>query len=794
MSQSLKLGIVNGETRLSKFRIAPNQQLLIGKAKTNDIVIDNSHVSGQHAQLLMDETGVLHIVDVGSTNGTYVNGQKLTVGSPFQITGQDKIVLTKSQNIRLVFNPDAHVFKVKSPKPNGGGREIFQDTDLISLLRNKSVITIGRTDQCDLQIAHPTISRLHATIEKRSNGKYVITDKGSMNGTFVNGHRVKGKAQVSEKDLIFIGRFKISFRGIAQDISKSLTISATNIEKTYPNGFVGLKKASFTIASSSLLAVMGPSGCGKSTLLKALCGDSPATSGEVKLFDLELKSNYDYLKTQIGYVPQDDIVHRQLTVQQSLYYAAKLRLPSAKDAQIEAKIKSVLQQLNIEFIKDNLVGKISGGQRKRVSIAVELLTDPMILFLDEPTSPLDPQTIEEFLGILRKLADNGTTVIMVTHKPDDLEFMDSVMFMSAGGHLVYDDSVHNYLSYFGVSKTREVYQELDQNSKKWIDKRNSQRGAESKRIVSTPPVKNVGSIDFMHQFFWLSRRYLSIKLNDKMNTAVMIGQAPIIAMLVCIIFVNITQAVPFLMAISAVWFGANNAAREIVSELPIYKRERMFNQGILPYIFSKLFVLGGFAAIQSLLFIGIVSVFYSNATPPDVEWFNPLSSFLWMLFISIAASMMGLLISALVDTAEKVMTIVPIALIPQIMLAGLVAKISSGFVEFLSYFTLSRWGTEGFSIIQKEVMVGKMEMKEGTGVFADDNPQKFIEPEMIKSDQDTVANAVDNIKGQFHESYDNFGDLQSTLTLDFLAIGFLTLVFFVGIYLALKSKDPIKIN
>ena len=793
MSQSLKLGIVNGETRLSKFRIAPNQQLLIGKAKTNDIVIDHSHVSGQHAQLLMDETGVLHIVDVGSTNGTYVNGQKLTVGSPFQITGQDKIVLTKSQNIRLVFNPD-DFNGVKSPKPNGGGREIFQDTDLISLLRNKSVITIGRTDQCDLQIAHPTISRLHATIEKRSNGKYVITDKGSMNGTFVNGHRVKGKAQVSEKDLIFIGRFKISFRGIAQDISKSLTISATNIEKTYPNGFVGLKKASFTIASSSLLAVMGPSGCGKSTLLKALCGDSPATSGEVKLFDLELKSNYDYLKTQIGYVPQDDIVHRQLTVQQSLYYAAKLRLPSAKDAQIEAKIKSVLQQLNIEFIKDNLVGKISGGQRKRVSIAVELLTDPMILFLDEPTSPLDPQTIEEFLGILRKLADNGTTVIMVTHKPDDLEFMDSVMFMSAGGHLVYDDSVHNYLSYFGVSKTREVYQELDQNSKKWIDKRNSQRGAESKRIVSTPPVKNVGSIDFMHQFFWLSRRYLSIKLNDKMNTAVMIGQAPIIAMLVCIIFVNITQAVPFLMAISAVWFGANNAAREIVSELPIYKRERMFNQGILPYIFSKLFVLGGFAAIQSLLFIGIVSVFYSNATPPDVEWFNPLSSFLWMLFISIAASMMGLLISALVDTAEKVMTIVPIALIPQIMLAGLVAKISSGFVEFLSYFTLSRWGTEGFSIIQKEVMVGKMEMKEGTGVFADDNPQKFIEPEMIKSDQDTVANAVDNIKGQFHESYDNFGDLQSTLTLDFLAIGFLTLVFFVGIYLALKSKDPIKIN
>ena len=741
----------------------------------------------------MDENGHLYIVDMESTNGTFVNGNQLSSAVPVQISSRDKIVLTKSQNIQLVFNPD----DFKTGKPSGskvGGKEVFQDTDLISLLNRKPVIRIGRTAECDLRIDHPTISRLHATIEKRSNGKYVITDKGSLNGTFVNGHRVKGKAQVNEHDIIFIGRFKLSFKGIAQDISKSLTISATNIEKKYPNGFVGLKKCSFTISSSSLVAVMGPSGCGKSTLLKALCGDSPATSGEVKLFDLELKSNYDYLKTQIGYVPQDDIVHRQLTVQQSLYYAAKLRLPSATESQIEAKITSVLQQLNIEFIRNSLVGKISGGQRKRVSIAVELLTDPMILFLDEPTSPLDPQTIEEFLGILRKLADNGTSVIMVTHKPDDLEFMDTVMFMSAGGYLVYDDSVRSYLSYFEVKKTREVYQELDENAKKWISKRERQEQSNSKRIVSTPPVKNVGKIDFMHQFFWLSRRYLSIKLNDKTNTAVMIGQAPIIAMLVCIIFVNITQAVPFLMAVSAIWFGANNAAREIVSELPIYKRERMFNQGILPYIFSKLFVLGGFAAIQSILFIGIITIFYTNASPPEVEWFNPFSSFCWMLFISIAASMMGLLISALVDTAEKVMTIVPIALIPQIMLAGLVAKISSGFVEFLSYFTLSRWGTEGFSIIQEEVMIEKMELKEGTGVLSEDNPPELIEPEMVKSEQDTVANAVDNIKGQFHESYDNFGDLQSTLTLDFMAIGFLTLVFFIGIYLALKSKDPIKIN
>jgi ABC-type multidrug transport system ATPase subunit len=177
---------------------------------------------------------------------------------------------------------------------------------------------------------------------------------------------------------------------------------------------------------------MGPSGCGKTTLLKVLNGETPSTEGRVLISGLDLDENYDYVKTLIGYVPQDDIIHRELTVDQTLYYAARLRMGQVDPELMANKIEQVLSALKIVDHRSKPVSKISGGQRKRVSIAVEILTDPLILFLDEPTSPLDPQTIEEFLSILKDLSLNGTTVVMVTHKPEDLLYMDSVIFMAEG--------------------------------------------------------------------------------------------------------------------------------------------------------------------------------------------------------------------------------------------------------------------------------------------------------------------------------------------------------------------------
>ena len=793
MSNGIKFHFLLNNRASRNYVIRSGQSVVIGRkeqAGVNSVVVDAQIVSGRHALLNVDESGGLFIQDLGSTNGTFVNGNRLENGKSYKISVSDKITLSTSHNIELVIGPAGDRVSAQD--------SIMQSKSIKELLKNKTSISIGRSASCDITIDHRTVSREHANIEKRSDGSIVIIDKNSVNGTFVNSYRINGRTKISKGDRLNIGWFEVPLEGIISPIvdkDNTIAITAKKIEKKYPNGYIGLKRVSFNLTSSSLVAIMGPSGCGKSTLLKGLCGDTPVSSGSIELFGLELESNYQYLRSLIGYVPQDDIVHRDLTVMQSLYYAAKLRIPNASEKQINQKIIEILRELKIDRLKNDYVGKISGGQRKRVSIAVELLSDPLVLFLDEPTSPLDPQTIDEFMQILKDLSQNDTSIIMVTHKPEDLEFMDAIIFMTSNGHVVYNAHVEKYLRHFGVEKTRQVYKELEENPQKWIDLWEAdQRKNKTNPITKQPPSRSE-KIDFFNQFTWLSKRYFSIKINDKFNTGLMILQAPIIAMLVCLIFKNIAMAVPFLMAVSAIWFGANNAAREIVCETAIFKRERMFNQGVFPYIFSKLLVLGVFAAIQSFLFISIVTLFYyKTAGADEVVWNNPGLSFVWMLFLSLSASMMGLFLSAVVTTTERVMTIVPIVLIPQIMLAGIVARIDTFFVEILSYFTLSRWGTEGFSIVQKEVMIEKMEIKEGTGTMSTENPGEFIPIELVPSDQDSTANAVEAIQGQFHESYDKFDSLKGTLNLDFIAVGILTLFFFVGIYWALKLKDSIKIT
>lgn len=774
----MKIGFVINNQLFRKISFKPNEAsaVVIGRDNSCDVSFPTvQNISSQHAQLIQDENNNLYIVDLGSTNGTFINNRKIEKGVQYPFSEKDSVSFASVDSLQLVFNPDSFASK-QAQKPNSiPNTNNLDSTDIIDKFRNKSKITLGRSKENDVWLDHAVVSKFHATIESKGNNVYILTDEGSLNGTYLNGKRISGSEKVTESDTIIIGRFKLSLRGRAKDLTQEVAIRADRISKQFKGGNIGLHKTSFEIPAKSLMAVMGPSGCGKSTLLKALNGDSPPSSGSVYISGLNLSENFDYLKTHIGYVPQDDIVHKELTVEQSLYYAAKLRLENASSEAIHQKIEQVLNELNITHIRKNLVGKISGGQRKRVSIAVEILTDPLILFLDEPTSPLDPQTIEEFLGILKKLSEKGTTVIMVTHKPEDLNYMDNVIFMAEGGHMVYQGDTKTYLNYFGTDDTVKVYTQLvAPKSKKWVEKHNLNNTGSNTKNETKQSLRNLSATNFFSQYWWLTIRYFNIKLNDVSNSLIMVGQAPIIAGLICLIFSNVTSAVPFLMAVCAVWFGTNNAAREIVGETAIYKRERMFNQGILAYIFSKITVLSAFAAIQSLLFTLIISANFSSSDP---SWNNPSGTFVWMLGLSIASTMLGLLLSAVVSTSEKVMTLVPIALIPQIMLAGIVSKIENQFVEILSYVTLSRWGTEGFSIIQDKVSIEHLEPL---------NPENKI--------RETVS-SVDQLKESFHKSYaDRFGDWAFKLSLDELAVFIIAMICFVGIYIALKRKDSIRIK
>jgi ABC-type multidrug transport system ATPase subunit/pSer/pThr/pTyr-binding forkhead associated (FHA) protein len=792
----LRLGFISDGKLLVKFAFVQGQpsEVVIGRSPSSQICLNNNVVSSQHAQLIFDANGNLHIIDLNSSNGTYINNRRIEPGVPYQVRSTDKLHFSGSAGVELVFNPDSYeMAKVqRSTSAKNTGDKNFSTTNILEKFNGKRLLTVGRNPDCDVYLGHDSISRNHATIEKKGPNEFIITDLGSLNGTYVNGRRVNGNMRVSQNDTIIIGRFQLSLSGKVKDLTQEVAIRTERIIKQFDNGKIGLHECSFEIPSKTLLAVMGPSGCGKSTLLKALNGDAPPSSGRVYISGLELNENYDYLKTQIGYVPQDDIVHRELTVEQSLYYAAKLRLEHSDSTFIKQKIEQVLKDLNIEHIRFNLVGKISGGQRKRVSIAVEILTDPLILFLDEPTSPLDPQTIEEFLEILRNLSNKGTTVIMVTHKPEDLNYMDTVIFMAEGGHKVYQGDTSSYLHHFKVEDTIKVYAQLAMpQATKWIN--NHKQNHPALGTMQPPKEKqNSRHANFFHQFWWLTIRYFNIKLNDRVNTLVLVGQAPIIAGLICLIFQSISPAVPFLLAVSAVWFGTNNAAREIVGEAPIYKRERMFNQGILAYMLSKITVLGTFAAIQSLLFTLIITINFSNSDP---SWDAPAKTFLWMLFVSLAASMMGLLLSAIVTTTEKVMTLVPIALIPQIMLAGVVAKISSPLVEVLSYLTLSRWGNEGFCNVQENVRIEVPDIQMPP-------PQDPSFPSATSDVQSNIStkwethSSIEQLKDCFHDNYEKtFGDDWAySFNLDLIAVGSLSLLFFVGIYIALKRKDSIRIR
>ncbi|MET0634471.1 MAG: FHA domain-containing protein [Chitinophagaceae bacterium] len=756
----LKFQFYCGEQVVKKlvFEGSQTRTLSIGRVDT-DIPLPDPRISRMHAQLLYDGS-VVYIIDFNSSGGTFLNNTKIVINEPQLLKNGDIVTFDSSGFSRLEVSSRREAVDTPVVRQDPGNT-------IFSKLKDKNEITIGRSPDCDIVLDHRTVSRRHATVRKEENNKYIITDENSVNGVFLNGSRIR-RAEISINDQLFIGRFQLSLNQIGHNLSKESAVKAELVSKQYRNGYHALKQTTFDLPAGGVIAIMGPSGCGKSTLLKVLNGTIFPTTGNVFINGLDLVENLAYLKTQIGYVPQDDIVHGQLTVRQSLYYAAKIRLNGVSDELIEKKTAVLLKKLNIAFISNNLISAISGGQRKRVSIAVELLSDPAILFLDEPTSPLDPQTIAEFMKILRDLSEGGTTVIMVTHKPEDLTFMDKVIFMAEGGSLAYYGDVNEYRSYFEVTAPIEVYANISgDRADYWVKKFAGISGLSASLPASQRKRKEDKSDPFL-QFYWLLSRYFRIKLNDRKNTLFTVLQAPIIAALICLVFREIRLGVLFLTTISAIWFGINNSAREIVSEEPVYKRERMFNLLIFPYIFSKIALLAALAFIQSVLYISILKLYYANNT---VSWEPWLMGIVWMFFITFCASLTGLFISAASKTTEKAMTVVPLVIIPQIMLAGVVAIINSSVVELLSYFTIARWGTEGFTHIQ-------------------DNVTEIVQHPVKQIAVPETMEAYKVMKRSFHDTYQMiFGENAGTFRLDLVMLALIGTISFVCIWIFMKKRD-----
>lgn len=648
------------------------QPSVIGRDPTQcNIVIESDVVSRRHVSVEADDGGNATITDLGSSSGTFVNGEAVKRRT---LRDGDVIALGSATVSAVV---------------HAGGPAIAQTGVFRPVVRSadQAVLRIGRWLDNDIVLDAPGVSRHHATLTYDGSSAPLLTDLGSTNGTFINGAPLIEPASLNPDDLVSLGGFVLRVHGreVKWHNLNASRISAWGVGKEI-DGKTILKDISVAISPRQFVGLIGPSGCGKTTLMDALNGLRPATSGKVYINELDLYHNFEVLRRSIGHVPQRDVLFDTLSVERTLYYSAKLRLAvGTSESELAAAVGEVMDTVGLREQSATQFRQLSGGQQKRLSLGVELITKPSFLFLDEPTSPLDPQTTGHLMELFRRLADNGKIVVMVTHRFERFELMHRVAILTNHGRLAFYGPPREALDYFGCREPGDIYRRIEAGDPDELSNRfkaspqharyvgdaiaEAQELARTEvraRIAGKPkhtkPSRHFG----VGQWLTLTRRYLEVKLNDTRNTALLLAQAPLIALLLSLITgdaLNDSRTL-FIAAVISLWFGANNAVREIVSEVPIYVRERMVNLKIPSYVLSKFAVLSSLAAIQCALFVAIL-VGFGRFSGSD---FLPLVLILYLT--SLGGIGMALFFSGLVNSPDRAMSVLPLILIPQLLLSG----------------------------------------------------------------------------------------------------------------------------
>jgi ABC-type multidrug transport system ATPase subunit len=611
-------------------------------------------------------------------------------------------------------------------RPKGPSAEVSTRIPLSSRM------VLGRDSRCEVPLPSRDISRFHAEISE-INGGFFVRDLNSTNGTFINDKALKARAELCDRDRLRVGPYTFLVKdGFLWPSSQkgNARISVQEVSRTVKDR--GTRRAlkllddvSLVIEPNEFVALLGPSGSGKSTLMDAMNGRRAASAGRVMINTDDLYSAFRYYRRAIGYVPQQDIVHLDLTVEQALRYTARLRLPSDTSArEIGEIVDEIVKKLGLTERSQTVVRNLSGGQLKRVSLGVELIADPSLLFLDEATSGLDAGTEEKMMALFRKVADGGRTVVCITHNVENVGTCDLVAVL-VRGRLAYYGPPADLPGYFGVGKISEIYDSLEsQPSEEWSRRFEA---SELRRRYVTERMKWLSHTDaaapidtgesaspveqrkeLWRQFRVLTARYAAVVMRDRKNVAILLAQAPIIAVLVGMVFQNDANATPvekfgahrlvqFLMVVSAVWFGCTNAAKEIVKELPIYLRERAVSLHIRPYLASKVIVLSLLCAGQCALLLWIV------AGMTGLE--GGFAAQFGILFLtSLTSVMMGLMVSAAVDNADKAMALTPILLIPQVIFAGVIKDLTGATGILARVFIVAFWACDAMRHSLREVI------------------------------------------------------------------------------------------
>ncbi len=799
--------------------------LAVGRdAAECEIIFDSVEwpmVSRKHAEFRLQH-GRYVLVDANSRYGTFLNGQRISEptevsagaraqfgpgGPVLQVVRIESGVESLESGVRESSQPRHIEHKAPSQKPvaqpgtirvpsppvhrelprphtqHSQGPQDFATTGGQPLhfhpVPEGASITIGRGAENDIRLNGLQISNHHARVTTLQ-GALFIEDARSTNGVYVNGARITGKTPIGERDTVQIGPFLLVVNpqpAIAVwDTRAKTRIDAIDITKVVANRAGGgeiklLDDVDLAVQPNEFVGLLGPSGAGKSTLMDALNGMRPASSGLVLINSLDLYEHLDSLKQSIGYVPQDDIIHRELTVYRTLHYVARLRLSrDLSDQEMDQIINEVMDLTGLSERRDVPVGQLSGGQRKRVSIAVELITKPSIIFLDEPTSGLDPATEEKIMKLFRHIAESGRTVILTTHAMENVKLFDKIVVLMRG-KLVFYGAPSEALLHVQADSFKDLYDKLEapideclrglsplsknaSAEQKKAYKLQREQAAEQvaedwkQRFMQTQQYKlnildPLGSLkgqqhaapaakhhhtvtDAVRQWKTLAQRYIEVLRFDKFNLLILFGQAPIVAFLTYLVVDSKSpRDFPyFVLALVAVWFGTSIAAREIIRERAVYNRERMVNLGLLPYVGSKLLVLSLIVGAQCILLFGLLRLFHVAGIMKLPGDNFGLPQLLVIMLTGIVGISLGLFVSAMVKTSEMATSLVPLLLIPQMIFCGLVG-VPKGAAKYVGAVMPATWAFDELKLLSHElgVLRGKDEeakpsnKAEGRGLY-----------------------------------------------------------------------------
>jgi ABC-type multidrug transport system ATPase subunit/pSer/pThr/pTyr-binding forkhead associated (FHA) protein len=759
--------LVNTQRWAKRFSIR-EPSAAIGRDPDNDICIDEPVVSRHHARLEQVAYGY-QIVDLGSSNGLTCQGAQVAgllladgdllwiasdVSLTYRITPQvpeapvaempaveeaapptpvaETPALREAAPVAQAAPLDATMIGVETPSDGLRKIDLHQRTEL----------TIGRSPENDLQLSYPTISRHHARIRRvGSADEYVIEDLRSSNGTLVDDEVIEPGELVPLRpgSTLRIGPIKLIFAPQSiqlVDESRDLRLDALHLNQFVGKGINLLQDISLAILPREFVALVGVSGAGKSTLMNALAGFWPASDGAVLVNGTDLYRRFDAFRTDLGYVPQDDIIHRELTAEKALHYVARLRLPAdTTPAERREAVVEELETLGLTERKDVRVGSLSGGQRKRVSIGVERLTRPGLFFLDEATSGLDPGTENRLMRLLRQLADEGQTILLVTHATKNVTLCDQVVFLAKGGRLAYFGPPGEALEYFGVADFDEIYEQLEdeRSPEEWAERyrqssqygeyvvrrlrepygdlldtgpqlRDAQAGKAARRSGLAATKTKVKQPSAFRQFLVLTARYLDIMRTDRVNLLLMLLIAPVLGSMDLIAWprevydpvqgdASRAMVMLFMAAIIPFLIGALSSVREIVKEKAIYRRERTVNLRIVPYLLSKVAVGFLFAlyTAAALLILKLVAVDFSHLGVEDLALY-----YLVIVLAVLSGVMWGLLISAIAPREEQAMLLLIVVVVVQMVFSGGILPLdqlgTAG--EAIGYPTSSKWAFE----------------------------------------------------------------------------------------------------